>query len=122
LRVVIADDEPDIRLLLGVQLEQAGFDVVGEAGDGHETLALCEGKEPDVLVLDLLMPRMDGLELIPRLRAVLPELGIVAHTAVAGDFVRREMRRLRIPLVPKSADVRPLVDALRGQASRSAGL
>src|SRR5688572_6040517 len=96
LRVVIADDEPDVRMLLGLQLEQVGFDVVGESADGRETVDVCERETPDALVLDLLMPGMSGFDVIPRLRATHPRLGIVAYTAVAGDFVRREMARLRI--------------------------
>ena len=113
LRVVIADDEPDIRMLLGLQLEQVGFDVVGESADGRQTVDICTRENPDALVLDLLMPGMSGFDVIPRLRATQPRLGIVAYTAVAGDFVRREMARLRIPLLLKSGDVEPLARALR---------
>lgn len=113
LRVVIADDEPDVRLLLRIQLSQLGLDVVGEAADGIEALASCAATQPDAIVLDLLMPRMNGFEAIPELRRDHPEVGIVAYTAVAGDFVRREMQRLRIPLLLKSGDATPLADALR---------
>ena len=124
LRVVVADDEPDVRTLIGIQLEQAGFEIVGEAANGHETVALCVEHRPDCLVLDLRMPKMDGFEIIPRLRAAQPGLRIVAYTSVAGDLVRKEMARLRIPMLHKSGDVSPLVEALRGrvQASRSAEL
>jgi two-component system, NarL family, nitrate/nitrite response regulator NarL len=113
LRVVIADDEPDVRMLLRLQLKQVGFDVVGEAGDGAEAVEACERLRPEALVLDLLMPRMTGFEAIPLLRRNDPTLAIIAYTAVAGDFVRREMARLRIPLLLKSGDVQPLADALR---------
>jgi DNA-binding NarL/FixJ family response regulator len=116
LRVVIADDEPDVRILLGLQLEQAGFDVVGESADGRQTVDVCQREAPDALVLDLLMPGMSAFDVIPRLKATQPRLGIVAYTAVAGDFVRREMARLRIPLLLKSGDVQPLAQALRASA------
>jgi DNA-binding NarL/FixJ family response regulator len=121
LRVVIADDEPDVRLLLRIQLSQLGLEVVGEAADGIEALAACRESDPDAIVLDLLMPRMNGFEVIPELRRDHPDVGIVAYTAVAGDFVRREMQRLRIPLLLKSGDATPLAEALRRVAPDRTG-
>jgi CheY-like chemotaxis protein len=117
LRVLIADDEPDIRLLLRLGLRHHGITVVGEAADGLEVLAVCERLEVDALVLDLLMPRMNGFEVIPELQRDHPHIGIVAYTAVAGDFVRREMARLRIPLLLKSGDSTPLAEALHAAAA-----
>lgn len=116
--VVLADDEPDVRLLLRLQLETAGFDVVGEASDGEEAVLLCEQLAPGAIVLDLLMPKTNGFEAIPRLRRLKQAPGIVAYTAVAGDFVRKEMERLEIPLLLKSGDVAPLTEALRSVATR----
>ena len=123
--VVVADDEPDVRLLLRLQLAAVdGVSVVGEAGDGAEVLEVCRGVRPDAVVMDLLMPKMmgaaeQGATQIPRFEAIeqlqheLPEVGIVAYTATAGDFVRKEMERLGVALLLKSGDVRQLVDALR---------
>jgi len=117
LRVLIADDEPDVRLLLRVQLTALGLDISGEAADGIAVLDQCAIAEPDAIVLDLLMPRMNGFEVIPKLRRTHPRVGIVAYTAVAGDFVRREMARQRIPLLLKSGDATPLAEALRAAAA-----
>jgi two-component system, NarL family, nitrate/nitrite response regulator NarL len=114
--VLIADDEPDVRLLLRLGLRHHAIAVVGEAADGHEVLAACEEDPPDAIVLDLLMPRMNGFEVIPELQRDHPTVGIVAYTAVAGDFVRREMARLHIPLLLKSGDSGPLADALHRAA------
>jgi len=78
-----------------------------------------ETKEPrdsgnvDAVILDLLMPRMNGFEVIPKLRTKHPEIAIIAYTAVAGDFVRNEMTRLRIPLVLKSGAFNRLDSVLR---------
>ena len=113
IRVLIVDDEPDVRLLLRVQLEQAGFTVVGEAGDGREALDCCRQVTPDAVVLDLLMPRMSGFEAIAPLRERVQGVAIVAYTAVAGEFVRREMARLSVPLLLKSGNAEPLIDKLR---------
>jgi DNA-binding NarL/FixJ family response regulator len=113
IRVVVADDEPDVRLLLRVQLGRQGFEVVGEAVDGKAAIELCNATGPDALVLDLLMPGVNGFEAIPKLRRERPDMAIVAYTAVAGEFVRKEMARLHIPLLLKSGDVTPLADKLR---------
>ena len=113
IRVVIADDEDDVRLLLRVQLQEAGFEIVGEAADGREAIECCEAVHPDAMVLDLLMPGVNGFEAIPVLRREHPDVAIVAYTAVAGDFVRKEMARLHIPLLLKSGDVTPLANKLR---------
>ena len=120
LKVLIVDDEPDVRMLLRLQLDQAGFEVVGEATDGQEAVDLASREHPDAVVLDLLMPRVSGFEAIPQLRRAVPGVGIVAYTAVAGDFVRREMARLRIPLLLKSGDVGPLAAALKAAAASHA--
>jgi two-component system, NarL family, nitrate/nitrite response regulator NarL len=116
LRVLVADDEPDVRMLLRLQLDHVGFDVVGEAADGQEAVEVATREQPDVVVLDLLMPRVSGFEAIAPLQRSVPGVGIVAYTAVAGEFVRREMARLRIPLLLKSGDVGPLAAALRAAA------
>ena len=114
--MLIADDEPDVRLLLRLGLRHHSIAVVGEAADGHEVLAACAEDPPDAIVLDLLMPRMNGFEVIPVLQRDHPQIGIVAYTAVAGDFVRREMSRLGIPLLLKSGDSGPLAEALHKAA------
>jgi CheY-like chemotaxis protein len=113
LRVLVVDDEEDIRVLLRAQLERAGYTVAGEAADGLEAMAHCDRDLPDAVVLDLLMPRVNGFEVIPKLRSKHPDVGIIAYTAVAGDFVRNEMQRLGIPLVLKSGQFSRLDAALR---------
>lgn len=60
-RVVLADDHPMFREGLRFTLERAGIEVVGEAGDGVEALALVADTDPDVVVMDLAMPRLGGL-------------------------------------------------------------
>jgi len=113
IRVVVVDDERDVRTLLRLQLESAGFSVVGEAADGAEAITMCKELEPDAAVVDLLMPGTTGFEAIPELRRTNPSMAIVAYTAVAGDFVRAEMARLRIPLLLKSGDPASLTTKLR---------
>jgi DNA-binding response OmpR family regulator len=67
-RVLVADDEDDVRELVVYRLSRSGYDVV-EARDGEEALRLAGEQTPDLLVLDVMMPRIDGYELTRRLRA-----------------------------------------------------
>jgi diguanylate cyclase (GGDEF)-like protein len=67
LRVLVADDEEDIRAFLEITLGLAGFEVL-QARDGVEALQLARAEVPDIVVLDVMMPRMDGLETLRRLR------------------------------------------------------
>ena len=66
-RILVVDDEPAIRKLLRANLEKSGFDALA-AGDGAEALKLVERESPDLMVLDIIMPRMDGIETCRRLR------------------------------------------------------
>lgn len=113
IEVVVADDEIDIRLLLKLQLRHAGIAVVGEAADGQEAIDVCRVTKPDVLILDLLMPRMNGFEAIPILHDELPDVKVIAYSAVAGDFARTEMERHGVPLRLKNGDPEPLVETIR---------
>jgi PAS domain S-box-containing protein len=85
LRVLLADDAEDIRLLLRMTLTTThGFDVVGEAGDGQQAVHLAAEHSPDVILLDLSMPVMDGLQAIPELRRVSPNTRIVVLSGFDG--------------------------------------
>jgi DNA-binding response OmpR family regulator len=67
-RIVVADDETDVRELIAYRLGRSGFEVV-EAADGEQALRLARAEPPDLLVLDVMMPKLDGYELTRRLRA-----------------------------------------------------
>ena len=67
-RILIAEDEPHLREVLHMQLELAGFEVI-EACDGEAAIELAQQVRPDVILLDVMMPRMDGYEALRRLRA-----------------------------------------------------
>lgn len=83
--VLIADDEANIRNLARLYLEKEGFRVL-TAGNGQEALALAQGDPPDLLVLDLMMPEMDGWEVSRRLRAESNDLPILILTARDQDI------------------------------------
>jgi CheY-like chemotaxis protein len=114
LRVLVVDDEPDVCLLLEVQLNLLGtFEVVGSANDGAEAIEFVRTSQPDAVVLDLLMPGVNGFQAIDTLQKESPSTGLVAYSGVAGDFVRQEMQRRGIEVVLKSGDIEPLAAALR---------
>jgi signal transduction histidine kinase len=78
LRIALVDDTPDLRLLLRVALEsQPEFEVVGEAGDGAAGVELVRREQPDLVLLDLAMPIMDGLEAVPLICEASPHTRIV---------------------------------------------
>ena len=62
LRIIIADDDPIIRLDLKKMLEDCQYDVIGEAGDGAKAVEMARNLKPDVAILDIMMPEMDGID------------------------------------------------------------
>ena len=68
IRILLAEDHLVVRQGVRVLLEQAGMIVIGEASDGPETLSLAHTHQPDVAVLDIAMPHLNGLETVRRLR------------------------------------------------------
>mgnify|MGYP005842542351 CR=1 FL=1 len=93
-RVLVVDDAPFLRRRLRDILEAAGHRVVAEAEDGDQALALYEEHLPDVVTLDLVMPRRDGLETLRELRARHPDAAVVVCTSLAGEPALLEAVRL----------------------------
>lgn len=80
-RVLIVDDHPLTRDALTALLAQQGFDVVGEAASGEQAIAEARRLQPDLVLLDLTMPGMDGLTALPRIREEAPSSEVVVLTA-----------------------------------------
>lgn len=77
-RVLIVDDAEDLRQVLRLFMDRAdGVEVVGEAVDGLDGVEQARALQPDVVILDLAMPRMDGLEALPLIRAAAPGVRVV---------------------------------------------
>lgn len=114
INVLIAEDEPGMRTMIEVQLALAeGIEVVGSVENGLEAVRWCRDAAPDVVVMDLLMPQMNGLEAIEILQAEVPQIAIVAYTAVAGQIVRDLSNSGRVEVLLKTGSIDPLVDAIR---------
>ena len=89
IRIFLCDDVPELRALLRYGLEEdADLKVVGEAGDARTGIDEVARLLPDVVLLDLSMPGMDGLEAIPHLREVSPASSIVVFSGFAADRMR----------------------------------
>jgi DNA-binding NarL/FixJ family response regulator len=86
IRVLVVDDHPIVRQgLVSVLSDEEDLEVVGEAGSGREAVALISRLQPDVVLLDLEMPELDGVDAIPRLLAEKPGLGVLVFTAYDTD-------------------------------------
>ena len=73
-RAVVIDDTSDIRDLMSMVLTRSGMEVVGEAGDGRAGVDVVRAERPDVVLLDLAMPVMDGMEALPLIRELVPAI------------------------------------------------
>jgi DNA-binding NarL/FixJ family response regulator len=113
-RVVISDDHPVVRQGLRSFLEARGFAVVGEAGSGDEAVRVVEETGPDVLLTDLVMPGVDGIEAIRRLRERGTPVGILVLTSFSGaDQVIPAIRAGADGYLLKDAGPAALEDAIR---------
>ena len=91
--VVLADDNEDYRFLVGLALgssSEGGFEVVGEAADGEEALAAVRSLQPDLLLLDLSMPRLDGLSVLDRIAGASPRTAVIVLSGFTAQRMAAE--------------------------------
>jgi DNA-binding NarL/FixJ family response regulator len=122
-RILLVDDHPLTRSALAGLLTQHGFDVVGEASDGEEAIEAAARLEPDLILLDLSMPGLDGLSALPRLRAAAPACEVVVLTASGTEEnLLGAIRGGAAGYLLKSEPPERIVDFLRGVAQGEAAL
>jgi DNA-binding NarL/FixJ family response regulator len=122
-RVLIVDDHPLTRDALGALLTQHGFSLAGEAAGGDDAIELARSLQPDLILLDLSMPGMDGLEALPRLREVAPDCEVVMLTAsVAEENLLAAIRAGAAGYLLKTEPPERIVEFLRGAAKGEAAL
>lgn len=119
IRVLIADDHAIVRhglcALLGTE---RGIEVVGEAKDGNEAVARTKQLAPDVVIMDIVMPRKDGVEATEEIRAAVPSAKIVVLTSFGtSDKISRAIEAGATGALMKTAEDRELISAIRTVAS-----
>jgi two-component system, NarL family, response regulator NreC len=113
-RVLLADDHEIVRQGLRVLLEREGFQVVGEAANGHEALKLCEANHPEVAILDVSMPLLNGVDAAREIIKSNPRTRVVLLTMHTEDHLILESLRAGVTgYVLKTRAAGELVQALR---------
>jgi DNA-binding NarL/FixJ family response regulator len=122
-RILLVDDHPLTRSALSGLLTQHGFDVAGEASDGTEAIEAAGRLQPDLILLDLSMPGMDGLTALPRLREAAPDCEVVVLTASGTEEnLLGAIRGGAAGYLLKSEPPERIVDFLHGIANGEAAL
>jgi DNA-binding NarL/FixJ family response regulator len=112
--VLLVDDNPDLRFLTRLNLDDAPCEIVGEATNGVEAVSAVENLRPDVVIMDMKMPLMDGLEATKQIKARFPETEIII---VSGSDDPAMMRRILAAGATASVDKTKL-DALGDKLER----
>lgn len=119
INIMIVDDLAFIKLLLKDLIEKAGFRVIGEASDGEEAIDMYQEKKPDLVLLDITMPKMDGITALKKILALDPGAKIIMCSALgqqrlivqaiqlgAKDFIVKPFRPERvISSIKKALDI-----------------
>lgn len=116
--VLIVDDHPVIRMAIRILLEHEGYRVFGETDNGVDALQMVREGEPDLVILDICIPKLDGLELLERLSNMPRPLRILVLTAQsAALFANRCMRAGASGYVCKQEDLSELLSAIKAICS-----
>ena len=112
--IVVVDDAPDVRRLMRTRLRISGmFEVVGEGADGHEAIELAGLHKPLLMLLDVSMPGLDGLEALPRIREVSPGTRVVLFTGFDEEgLVERAKALGAADFLTKSMPIESVIDRL----------
>lgn len=123
IRILVVDDESVVREgVVAILSYQKDFEVVGEAENGIQALELADKKKPDVILLDMVMPKQDGLATIPKLKELLPDARILVLTSFAeSDRVYQTIKAGALGYLLKDSTrvqlMQAIRDVARGQAS-----
>ena len=112
-RVLIADDSPTVRQVLCGALEATGFDVCGQATNGLEAIEQAVRSHPDLIVLDLSMPGVNGLQAARTIRNQLPSIPIILFTGYAEAVNVKDATSAGINSVIGKPDVKRLITEAR---------
>jgi len=123
IRLVLADDHRMLRDGLRLSMEDAGFDVMGEAGDGEEAARLVRQLRPEVVLMDVTMPVLDGIEATRLIHETNPETHVIMLTMHGeSDVMARAIQAGAIGYLVKDCSTEEIVAAVRMAANRSGTL
>jgi AmiR/NasT family two-component response regulator len=115
-RILVAEDETLIRMDLVEMLQEAGYEVVGAASDGNEAVELAESLKPDLAILDVKMPVLDGISAAEKIISISPVLMLTAFSQ--RDLVERARDAGAMAYVVKPFTINDLVPAIEISISR----
>lgn len=118
IRILLVDDHPLMLMGIRSMLEgKPGIEVVGTAGNGVEALEKAAALKPDVMMLDIVMPGMDGIELARRMRAEMPDTALLVLSSDTSLVTLEPLLNIGIDgFLPKTSDVSFMLDAIRSVA------
>jgi DNA-binding NarL/FixJ family response regulator len=119
IRVLLCDDTRDILALLAAEFDlHEDLEIVGQARDGAQAVDLARDLQPDVIVLDLVMPRMDGLQALPQLRDVSPDSTVIVLSAFEEELMARRAIDLGATLyIEKGTPASAVAEAVRSNSA-----
>ena len=114
IRVVIVDDYDVVREgLAGFLKAFKMFELVGEARSGAEAIPLCEKVKPDVVLMDLMMPHINGIEAVRAIRAISPLIQIIVFTSFGGDdWIEQALKAGAVSYLLKNASIHDIAAAI----------
>ncbi|EKP0260226.1 response regulator transcription factor [Aeromonas sobria] len=115
--IIIVDDHPVVRMAVRILLESQGHTIIAEADSGVDALALCRKLSPDLVILDIDLPQLDGLEVMRRLTQLQPVKVLVFSTMAADRFASRCMEAGAVGFITKGADLDGLSHAVKAVLS-----
>lgn len=118
-RILVVDDHPAVRATIRMLLEWHSFQVCGEAKDGKEAIERVAELKPDIVLLDIKMPEMDGLKAAREIQRIAPSTKIVFFTVYDSPQLVSAMRVFSSDFVPKSAAGTKLIPTLNRLAGIS---
>lgn len=120
LKILIADDEPIIRMDLNEMLLGAGYDIVAQAKDGFEAIELCKIQHPDLAILDIKMPMLDGLKAAKIIKEERLAKAVIMLTAYSDIRMIEQAKKAEVMgYVTKPVDIKSLVPAIEIAISKA---